>query len=739
MHRVLRAVAVVAIGGTLLSCPTVAADAADPTAALQMNTADSVLVDAAHSHVFVSGDGFVATDLAGGNAQQLSTAQTMGIALSADADTLYVAAPNEHEILAFDATDLSQPPTSFVVDTQRCPQELAIASSGDVWFSYGCAGNSDIGVLDPSTGTVTLALGSAAVQPAGFSLGSIHLANSPAAPDKLFVINSGFYNRLLRLTINGAALTLDQAVSTATYPYAVAAKPDGTAVVYADDGGHWHERSANDLATVLRDVGDNDQSEPFPQAYAVAYGPGGWLAAGLWTYRAGSTWAARKYETESSLADSAWNGTTLYLLTDDGSSNVELSVHTDATFPQSWFWVTSGGKALPGDPVAITGTLLSEGLPIAGATVSATRFSQADSSLVDVPPTTTAEDGSFTLIDHPPTTTPVRYAYTLSFAGDATHDTGTGYAEVLVAKATTGLTIDAPKSVKRAAPLTVSGVLKSDGSAFAGVQLSVQRIDMDGTHALPPVSSAANGSYAVHDHPPVGGQVRYQISYAGDSQHKPVAAHRTVSVIRAAPTLTIRLDRDHYTAGQRAHVVVHLGRTYRLRTVAIYAGPAFGDYHLIRSARVDANGNLAATLRVWTRTLFKVQFAGDERYSPARATVSTGAVHAVIRTRIGGWYGRDGSYYLFHRRDGGAIAAAVLPPNPNLYVTFVYQVHYQGRWTTVDSATVHPNRYGKTKAVGFSGPTKYDFRIRGVVGPASINSTVMTTGAVAKWWYLRFR
>jgi hypothetical protein len=105
---------------------------------------------------------------------------------------------------------------------------------------------------------------------------------------------------------------------------------------------------------------------------------------------------------------------------------------------------------------------------------------------------------------------------------------------------------------------------------------------------------------------------------------------------------------------------------------------------------------------------------------------------------VKGSYGRSGSYYLFHYRRGGTIAATVRPANPNLYVDFVMQVYDHG-WQTIDDASFHPNRTGSTRNVTFVGPRNYRFRLRGVMGSAYVNSTMVTAAAVAKWWYVQFR
>lgn len=303
----------------------------------------------------------------------------------------------------------------------------------------------------------------------------------------------------------------------------------------------------------------------------------------------------------------------------------------------------------------------------------------------------------------------------------------------------TTLTLTGRATATRATALTLTGTLTTTGGGLAGARLSVTKKDLRGTHTLSSVTTTGTGAFTVHDTPQVGSTNTYTVGFAGDALHAPATRSFAVTVSRATPSLTIRLNQTHYSAGQTATATVHLGTTYRVRTVSVYARVYPAAYRLLRTAAVDRNGNLRVAARVSSRTIFSARFAGDDRYGPRSAAVSTGAVKATIHTSIRGYYGRSGSYYLFHASRGGTIAATVRPANPNLYVDFVLQVYYGGRWQTVDDASFHPDRTGNTARIAFLGAKKYKWRLRGGVGPAYVNSTMTTAGATARWWYVEFR
>ena len=70
-------------------------------------------------------------------------------------------------------------------------------------------------------------------------------------------------------------------------------------------------------------------------------------------------------------------------------------------------------------------------------------------------------------------------------------------------------------------------------------------------------------------------------------------------------------------------MTAHLGKTYNSRYVSIYAQPAGGAKKLVKTAKVNSQGNLAISYKVTRNTTFTAVFAGDAHYAPvtAKATV----------------------------------------------------------------------------------------------------------------------
>ncbi|MET7732944.1 hypothetical protein ABZT02_16460 [Streptomyces sp. NPDC005402] len=265
------------------------------------------------------------------------------------------------------------------------------------------------------------------------------------------------------------------------------------------------------------------------------------------------------------------------------------------------------------------------------------------------------------------------------------------------------LTLTAPATSGRAAPLDVSGQL-SAAPYPSGETVHVVRNDL--AHpagvTLPDAPLSADGTFRVADVPQVGGANTYTVTYPGDSGHQAVNASATVQVSRSATAVSVTTNAPSYAYGATAKVTAHLGTTYNGRTLAIYAQPYGGRQALIRTGTVDSHGNLTATYKLTRKTTFTAAFAGDHRYAPATAA-STASAHAKVSESLSGYYGSThyGSllYRVYHHTAKAKLNATVTPDKSGQCVRFQTQRYYGGAWHTQSTSTCHTL---STKSTGYA-------------------------------------
>ncbi|QYC41625.1 hypothetical protein Nocox_20080 [Nonomuraea coxensis DSM 45129] len=103
------------------------------------------------------------------------------------------------------------------------------------------------------------------------------------------------------------------------------------------------------------------------------------------------------------------------------------------------------------------------------------------------------------------------------------------------------ITLTAPATGTALTPLTLSGKLTlSDGSAPGEQPLTLIRWTADGARTpVPGVTTAADGTYAVEDTPPIGGQIRYDVLWDGDADHRWSRAWRDVRVAKVSTLISL--------------------------------------------------------------------------------------------------------------------------------------------------------------------------------------------------------
>lgn len=310
------------------------------------------------------------------------------------------------------------------------------------------------------------------------------------------------------------------------------------------------------------------------------------------------------------------------------------------------------------------------------------------------------------------------------------------YADAL--RANTSMVLSAPASASRASTLVLTGTVTGALPFPAGTTLTVKKVDLAGTHSLPPVTTDTAGGFTVTDVPAVGGANTYTVSFAGSPRHQAVSATAAVDVTRIVPELTLTTDRTVHDYKATAVVRAHLGQTFTGRTVSIYATPVGQSKVLLKTGTVDAAGNLTVTRVVGRKTTFSVVFPGDHRYAPRTVTRAVG-VRAALTTTMAGNYGTSGRYKLYRTSVDPTVKASVAPRKDSQCVYFRVQRFAAGAWrpelrsdcirfndaTTTTSST--------TVLVVGTHPRGVNFRIRSEY-PGDWKNTATNSA----WQYFRF-
>ncbi len=304
------------------------------------------------------------------------------------------------------------------------------------------------------------------------------------------------------------------------------------------------------------------------------------------------------------------------------------------------------------------------------------------------------------------------------------------------------LTVSVPATAPLDKPLTISGTLGSAVPFAAGTTVLVSRTDLTSPHGTPvgTATVAADGTFHISDTPRTGGAVVYTVAYAGDDRHTAASATGTVQVSRPATRLDLRADRGTYAYGATARLVAHLGRTYRDRTVAIYATPAGGTQTLVASGTADRNGDLKGSYKLTRNTRFTARFNGDARTAPASAARSVGT-QVSVRTDLGRWYARarvhGTTVYRFHSSTD-PLLTTVMTYQPGRCVVYTLAVYSHGHWQERNSGCFALDGSGRS-LVQLTGthPAGYLFRVRAAYLAGTSGDSLNTT-TYGPWLYFSY-
>lgn len=157
LRTVILSVLAAAASVLAMASPASATDAFEANATvLPFSFYQDMQVDAAHGHLFISGDDMVVvTDLAGNIVKTIDGEPgAAGMTLSADGTTLYVALYHANAIAAVDTTKLKEDERYKV--GSLCPRDVAV-DDGLIWFTHDCGDNINNGFssLDVNDGRPT--------------------------------------------------------------------------------------------------------------------------------------------------------------------------------------------------------------------------------------------------------------------------------------------------------------------------------------------------------------------------------------------------------------------------------------------------------------------------------------------------------------------------------------------------------------------------------------------------------
>ncbi|MFF4208703.1 YncE family protein [Streptomyces sp. NPDC001796] len=719
-----------------------------------------MVVDAPHGHLFISGgsgtDGVLVTDLDGGNPTTISGEPgATGLALSDDGSALYAALPDQDAIAAISTESLTES-ARYATGAGTRPDSLAVAG-GTLWFGYGTAGAGGIGSVD-GAGTVTLR------QDSGSWPAAPMLTTTPTPSGVLAAAaQTGDTSAVVTYRAEGGALTRQAAKAL---PFR-----DLSDFAVTAGGQHLAVSSEQDLNASTQRFRTSDLAVDgrFADAtYAtVAVAPDGTMAGGdrsLHTFPEtgdgdytqygydyplrlaahGLAWAPDDSRVYGVAVDASGGSPTLHITRTPETAWVRL-YGTSTTTPlapgEAYTFRTGFGSPLN----------LSAGESMIPGTVRITRHDDADpDGLLITDPTTTPARipfdffGSYYVAGTAPATGSLSFRVDYSGAGHYAPASQTF--DIPVAKYAPTMALTAPSAANRAAAMTITGRLAWPHAHVTTGAVHVVKTDQahPSGYAVGTVPVAADGGFAFHDTPQVGGANTYAFTYDGGTSYLPVAASAQVQVSRATPGLSVATDAKSYHSGATVKVTAHLGTTYNSRVVTLYAQPAGASRTQLKSGKVDAQGNLVAYYRISRNTVFSAVFAGDYRYAPRTVTTGT-TVTPTVRTQMQWPTGttRIGSttYQVFHKSEVNMGFNLQVTPRQSGGCMSVYLEHYySGAWHQVTSQSCVPlysdGWYGYGRALKLFTSNDH-YRIRGHYTPPAKGAQ---TGSVwSQWTYLTVR
>ncbi|GHB68966.1 hypothetical protein GCM10010377_69670 [Streptomyces viridiviolaceus] len=561
------AAALAGTGLTVAAAPAAHAAASDHVAKLPFTSYSAMAVDNVHQRVFLA-DASVGSSSNYGQiavytfqGERISTIGTTyhvsGLALSADASTLYVG--ERYRISAYDTTTLTLKSVPNA-PTDNCGREVVVAGGKPYYTSQYTDYLTQCATATSYVDNIT----NGGWQRTGWNdFGKLLLEGGPndtfvmgqalnsSAPNPFVSVFDGSGETPVR---NATRRFADDTGAGALNLKDVAVSPDGAKVALADASAGTRLLNTSDLS----DAADGYQALPAgATASSVAFsGDGKYVARGASATGATPDLLVQPADPADSTAPlefvyegsqdgdrvaprgMEWSadGSRLFTVTTNAAGNqywlhivqppaVQYDVRLGETFTHS------PAQAVAGEPLSVRGRLEYDGpAPAEPMKVKATRTDANGTH--DLGTFTVKEDGSYTVLDEPDLVGDA--TYTVSYLGDLTHRPATDVTHtVSVGKAPTSIALTAPAEASMSTGVEITGTFTAQGKALPDrAVLKVERTDRLGTGTLSSVTVAADGTFTVSDIPRTRRATTYTVSWPGDDLHQGSTASATVDVTR---------------------------------------------------------------------------------------------------------------------------------------------------------------------------------------------------------------
>ncbi|MFF3606588.1 YncE family protein [Streptomyces sp. NPDC002463] len=442
----------VLFGSAAIVTGTVTPAAADSVVPLNVGSVGDMVVDGAHQRLFFSdtyNNRVVVTDFGGHLVKTVGNLPYVrDLDLSADSATLYAAVQNADKIVAIDTAQ--QTVTAEYPTGEGTKPSTVAAAAGRLWFGYGENWDSDLGSVDLTTATPTVAL--ALTTGADWSSPPT-LRTDPAAPDALVAADGTISSGPIVVYDTGSGTPV---VRTSTlrqgFVKDIEIAPDGKSVVAADRVTSLTRLSLTDLS----------EQEHFPvsgDAEKVAVAPDGTVAGETWdsddvgdifVFAGGSATPPSVRDTKAWSAYGAiayggieWapDSTRLFVpVQEPGQSAYSLRVYTSPKLHTVSVTVKAPATAPINKPLTVSGSVASTLRLPAGTPLTVTRYDAENPAGKALGTRAIASNGTFSFPDTPPAAGKV--SYKVAYMGDARHAYSTRTAVVQVSPFPTYLKLD---------------------------------------------------------------------------------------------------------------------------------------------------------------------------------------------------------------------------------------------------------------------------------------------------------
>ena len=707
----------------LALCQSTSAGAS--TAQLPLSDIGWIVVDDAHSHVFVTGaqsgapgqDNAIAVMNFDGTLDTTITGEPGAGGMALAGGRLYVAGCDTTSIDVFDTATLTKVDTLSTSFPMKFPCDLAV-TNGRVWVDEPL---SDPGPIEPASVTIASPHTEKHIYPGGGAA----FTTDPADPTMLvtgqvdaiptwFSLWDTSTDPITQTTFapntNGAGLPTNGS----------AIKHDGSQLLVLDQGILGYQLP--DLTT----TGDwymPDSTTPMadslvqsPDGTRLALGTRtsqGEAALNIFKEQTGSQTAynVTQFGVQGSVAALAFSADNSHLFvginTDTGPV---LEVDTDALTASSQIQNLESHPVIPdpkvpGATVSLSGTLrLLDGASAASKHVHLTEL-RPDSSTLDIGNVTTNSIGDFQLAATESLMQEGTYTFTANYAGDAGHLASPPVTtEVRVAKITSDLQLSAtPSIVSPGEGIQLNGTLSfGDGSPAAGADVDVSVKRPDGSTAdlgSQPISADNTFQLEPDEAMTQIGTYIFTATYAGDPTHAVAQMSAAVQVQLISTTLRLTVGRSTVVYGKGTRLTAHLNGAPQGSTVRIVRTVA-GVTTIIATGAVDSLGRFSVPVTPKVSATYRATYSGDSSHASSTSGVRSIGVEPIIYGALSRGYGHSGAYHLYRYAAGCAgrgtgcpsFTEKVIPNMRGKRVYMLIQQHTSRGWKSVAAYRKSLNR-----------------------------------------------